>query len=191
VLIEDALFDTGDDCIAIKSGRNADGRRLNVPSERIVVRGCRMRAGHGGVTIGSETSGGVRDVFVERSEMSSPELERGIRIKSNAMRGGFVENVLVRDVEIGQVGNAIDVDLLYEEGADGPFPPAVRGLRIERLSVAQATRALFIRGLPRAPVLDVVIRDSAFRGVRRSDVLQALEELRLRNVTIAPARERP
>ncbi len=72
VLIEDSLFDTGDDCIAIKSGRNADGRRLATPSERIVVRGCRMRAGHGGVTIGSEMSGGVRDVFVERCADEQP-----------------------------------------------------------------------------------------------------------------------
>ncbi|MCJ7755761.1 MAG: glycoside hydrolase family 28 protein, partial [Thermoanaerobaculales bacterium] len=101
VLIENSLFDTGDDCIAIKSGRNADGRRLNAPSERIVVRGCRMRAGHGGVTIGSEISGSARDVFVEQNQMSSPELDRGIRFKTNAVRGGVIENVFVRDVEIG------------------------------------------------------------------------------------------
>ncbi len=101
VLIEDSLFDTGDDCIAIKSGRNADGRRLAAPSERIVIRDCRMRAGHGGVTVGSEISGSVRDVFVEQTEMSSPDLDRGIRFKTNAVRGGVIENVFVRDVEIG------------------------------------------------------------------------------------------
>ena len=105
VLIEDAVFDTGDDCIAIKSGRNADGRRLAAPSERIVVRGCRMRAGHGGVTIGSEVSGErARRVRRSADAMSSPDLERGIRLKTNAVRGGTIENVFVRDVEIGEVG---------------------------------------------------------------------------------------
>ena len=78
-----------------------------------------MRAGHGGVTIGSEVSGSVRDVFVERTVMSSPDLERGIRFKTNAMRGGTIENVFVRDVEIGETGSALDVDMLYEEGAAG------------------------------------------------------------------------
>ncbi len=82
-----------------------------------------MKAGHGGVTIGSEISGGARDVFVEQCEMSSPDLERGLRIKTNAMRGGVVENVFVRDVTIGEVGNAIDIDMLYEEGAAGTLPP--------------------------------------------------------------------
>jgi polygalacturonase len=90
VLIENTYFDTGDDCIAIKSGRNADGRRLAVPSENIVIRNCRMKDGHGGVTIGSEMSGGVRNVFVESCDMDSPELERALRLKTNALRGGFI-----------------------------------------------------------------------------------------------------
>jgi polygalacturonase len=81
VLMEDASFDTGDDCIALKSGRNADGRRLAAPVERVVVRNCRMRAGHGGVTIGSEISGGAREVYAERCVMSSPQLELCVRLK--------------------------------------------------------------------------------------------------------------
>jgi polygalacturonase len=187
VLIEDALFDTGDDCIAIKSGRNADGRRLATPCERVVVRGCRMRAGHGGVTIGSEVSGGVRDVFVERSEMSSPDLERGIRFKTNAMRGGTIENVFVRDVEIGETGSALDIDMLYEEGAAGSFTPVVRNILIERLSVRSAKYAFFIRGLPSSPVRGVVVRDSALRGVTRGSRLEHVEDLVLRNVVLEPA----
>jgi polygalacturonase len=188
VLIEDSLFDTGDDCIAIKSGRNADGRRLAAPSERIVVRGCRMRAGHGGVTIGSEVSGGVRDVFVLKCTMNSPDLERGIRIKTNAMRGGVVENVFVRDVEIGEVGSAVDVDMLYEEGAAGSFIPVVRNLRIDRLAVAKATFAFFIRGLETSPVRDVVVRDSVFRAVGRGSRLEGVSDLVLRNVVLQPAK---
>ncbi len=188
VLVEDATFDTGDDCIAIKSGRNADGRRLAAPSERIVVRGCRMRAGHGGVTIGSEVSGGVRDVFVERATMSSPRLERGIRIKTNAVRGGTVERLCVRDVEIGEVGSAIDVDMLYEEGASGAFTPVVRDVLVERMSVARAAHALFVRGLPASPVRGLVVRDSAFRQVSRGVRVEGLADLSLQDVVIEPAR---
>jgi len=71
ILIEGCIFDTGDDCIAIKSGRNNDGRRVGVPSENLVIRRCVMRDGHGGVTIGSEISGGCRNVFVENCRMDS------------------------------------------------------------------------------------------------------------------------
>ena len=81
VLIENCTFDTGDDCIAIKSGRNADGRRIGVPSENIIIRGCPMKDGHGGVVLGSEMSGGIRNVFVEDCVMGSPNLERAIRLK--------------------------------------------------------------------------------------------------------------
>ncbi len=187
VLIEDSLFDTGDDCIAIKSGRNADGRRLATPSERIVVRGCRMRAGHGGVTIGSEVSGGARDVFVERCLMSSPQLERGIRIKTNAVRGGVVENLFVRDVEIGEVGSAIDIDMLYEEGAAGSFTPVVRNLLVERLTVQRAAHAFFVRGLPNSPVRGLVVRASSFRAVAKGSLLNGVADLLLNDVVIEPA----
>ena len=191
VLIEDALFDTGDDCIAIKSGRNADGRRLAAPSERIVVRGCRMRAGHGGVTIGSEVSGSVRDVFVLRCEMTSPDLERGIRFKTNAVRGGTIENVFVRDVEIGEAGSAIDVDMLYEEGASGAFMPVVQNVLVERMTVRKAAYAFFIRGLPASPVRGLTVRDSAFRGVAKGSRLEHVEDLTLRNVVLVPEGEKP
>ncbi|MGZ8379716.1 MAG: glycoside hydrolase family 28 protein, partial [Gemmatirosa sp.] len=126
VLIEDCYFDTGDDCIAIKSGRNADGRRIGVPSENIVIRNCRMKDGHGGVTIGSEISGGVRNVFAERCQMDSPNLDRALRFKNNAMRGGVLEHVYMRDVTVGTVADAVlSVDLYYEEGQQGPFVPVV------------------------------------------------------------------
>ena len=187
VLIENSTFDTGDDCIAIKSGRNADGRRVNRPSERIVVRNSTMRAGHGGVTIGSEVSGSVRDVFAEKLVMSSPDLERGIRFKTNARRGGVIENVFVRDIEIGEVGSAVDIDLLYEEGAKGDFMPTVRNVRIERMTVRKATYAFFVRGLPGAPVRGLTVQDSSFGGVSKGTLIQGLEDLTLRNVSIEPA----
>lgn len=187
VLIEDSLFDTGDDCIALKSGRNADGRRLATPVERVVVRRCTMKAGHGGVTIGSEISGGARDVFVEKCEMSSPDLERGLRIKTNAMRGGVVENVFVRDVTIGEVGNAIDIDMLYEEGAAGGFPPTVRNVRVERMTVGKAVHALFLRALDGSPLRGLVVADSTFRDVAKGNRVEGTVDLDLRNVTLRPS----
>ena len=120
VLIKDCYFDTGDDCIAIKSGRNADGRRLNVPTENIVVQGCRMKDGHGGITVGSEISGGVRNLFAENCRLDSENLDHALRVKNNAMRGGLLENFYFRNIEVGQVAHAaITIDFNYEEGAKG------------------------------------------------------------------------
>jgi polygalacturonase len=185
VLIEDCLFDTGDDCIAIKSGRNADGRRLAAPSENIVVRGCHMRDGHGGVTIGSEISGGVRDVFAENCEMDSPNLDRALRIKTNAMRGGVIERVHMRDVRVAQVGDAIvHVDFHYEEGARGDFQPTVRSIDVRAVTSAKSDYALYMRGFPDAPIRDVRLTDCAFSGVEKANVLENVEGLVLENVEV-------
>jgi polygalacturonase len=88
VLIENCSFDTGDDCIAIKSGKDADGRRVNVPAENLIIRNCVMKDGHGGVVLGSENSGGIRNVFAENCVMDSPHLERALRLKTNSGRSG-------------------------------------------------------------------------------------------------------
>ena len=131
VLIENCTFDTGDDCIAIKSGRNADGRRIGVPSENIIIRGCTMKDGHGGVVLGSEMSGGIRNVFVEDCEMDSPNLDRAIRLKSNTMRGGYLENLFVRNVKVGQVADAVvRINLNYDKDR-GEQNPTVRNIFIE------------------------------------------------------------
>ena len=100
VLIEKCIFDTGDDCIAIKSGRNNDGRRVGVPSENLIIRNCTMRDGHAGTAIGSEISGSCSNVFVENCEMSSPNLICALRLKSNAMRGGVLQNIFMRNVNV-------------------------------------------------------------------------------------------
>jgi unsaturated rhamnogalacturonyl hydrolase len=189
VLIEDTLFDTGDDCIAIKSGRNADGRRVNVPSENIVVRNCVMKEGHGGVVLGSECSGGIRNVFVEDCRMDSPELERALRFKNNAVRGGVLENVFMKNVTIGRVQEAVlTVDLLYEEGARGEFQPVVRNVEIANVTSSGSPRVLFIRGFAGAIVDDIRIRDSVFRGVTETEIVEHAGRISLTNVTIEPAR---
>src|ERR1041384_2286621 len=131
VLIERCTFDTGDDCIALKSGRNADGRRLHAPIENVVIRDCEMRDGHGGVVIGSEISGGARNIFAERCRMDSPRLDRVLRVKTNAERGGVIERVAMREITVGQVAEAIvAADFYYEEGDTGSFTPVLRDVDV-------------------------------------------------------------
>lgn len=187
VLIEDCTFDTGDDCIALKSGRNADGRRLHVPVEDVVIRRCRMRAGHGGITVGSEISGGARNIYAEHCTLDSPDLERGLRLKTNTLRGGTIENVFVRDIEIGNVKLApIEIDLRYE-GESGPFTPVVRNVRVERMTSAHSRHGLYIHGLASSPVRNIVVRDSTFRGVMEGNIIEGAVGLELTDLTIEAA----
>jgi polygalacturonase len=183
VLIEHCIFDTGDDCIAIKSGRNADGRRLGLPSENVVVRDCEMRDGHGGVTVGSEISGGTRYVFVERCRMDSPRLDRALRLKNNAMRGGTLEHIYMRDVVVGEVADAIlQVDFLYEEGANGAFMPVVRDVELHRITSRKSSYALYLRGLDNGVIDDIRVVDCRFDGVANPDVIEGVTRLVRRNV---------
>jgi polygalacturonase len=190
VLIENCLFDTGDDCIAIKSGRNRDGRRLHVPSQNIVIRGCTMKDGHGGVTLGSECSGDIRNVYAEDCKMDSPNLDRVLRFKTNAVRGGVIENVYMRNVTAGQVAAAaIDVDFNYEEGAKGSFLPVVRNIEVQNLSCRQSRNALSLRGFPNAPITGVTLRHCTFENTARPNVIENVRDLVLEDVTINGVRQ--
>lgn len=185
VLIEECVFDTGDDCIAIKSGRNADGRRLHAPTENVIVRNCQMKDGHGGVTIGSEISGDVRWVFAEKCTMDSPNLDRALRLKTNAMRGGTLEHIYMRDVTVGEVADAVvHVDFNYEEGAKGSFLPVVRDINVERVSSRKSKHALYLRGFANAPIVDVRLTDCQFNQVASANVLEHVRGLVYDRVTI-------
>lgn len=191
VLIEDCVFDTGDDCIAIKSGRDNDGRRVNVPSENIIVRNSTMKDGHGGVVMGSEISGGVRNVFIENCHMDSPNLDRALRFKSNARRGGFVENVFMRNVEVGRVKEAIlTIDFMYETGPKGPYKPVVRNVNIENVKSASSPRVMWIASFPGAVIDDVRFVDCTFNGVETAEMMQnAGGSISFKNVNIVPAKK--
>lgn len=187
ILIEDCVFDTGDDCIAIKSGRNNDGRRLGVPSENIVIRNCKMLDGHGGVVLGSEISGGVRNVFVEKCEMDSPNLDRALRFKNNAVRGGVLENVFMRDVRVGRVGEAVlTIDFRYEEGAKGNFQPIVRNVQIENVTSSASPRAFYIRGIPNGVIENIRVKNSQFNDLTEPEVVEHAGTVTLSNVTLTP-----
>ncbi len=189
VLIEDCVFDTGDDCIAIKSGRDDDGRRVGVASENIVVRNCTMKDGHGGVVIGSEISGDCRNVFVEDCKMDSPNLDRALRFKSNAIRGGVLENVFMRNVEVGRVAEAVlTIDMLYDTGDKGPYKPVVRNVEIENVNSKSSPRVMWVVGFPGVTIDDIRFRNCTFRGVEAAEVLNSAGSFSFENVTIEPAK---
>ncbi|WP_327581554.1 glycoside hydrolase family 28 protein [Nonomuraea sp. NBC_00507] len=185
VLIQRCVFDTGDDCVAIKAGKNADGRRVNAPSLNILVDSCQMRDGNGGVTAGSETTGGVRWVFAWNCTMSSPNLERAIRIKTNPDRGGYVRDFYVRDVTVGQAADSvIEIALDYEGKNSGPYFPDVRDIDVRNLRAQRAPRAFYLIGNPGNPIRNVRVSNSVFTEMAEADIVRDVEGLRLRNVWI-------
>jgi unsaturated rhamnogalacturonyl hydrolase len=187
VLIENCIFDTGDDCVAIKSGRDNDGRRVATPSENIIVRNCTMKDGHGGVVIGSEISGNIRNVFVENCHMDSPNLDRAFRFKSNAKRGGTVENIFVRNVEVGRVAEAVlTIDFMYETGPNGPYRPVLRNLVLDNVKSTSSPRVMWVVSFPGAVIDDVRFVDCVFRGVETAEVLQNAGSVSFKNVNIEP-----
>lgn len=171
VLIENCTFDTGDDCIAIKSGRNQDGRKWNIPSENIIVRGCLMKNGHGGVVIGSEISGGYRNLFVEDCRMDSPDQDRVIRIKTSTCRGGLIENVFVRNVTVGQCREAVlRINLQYEnrEKCNRGYTPTVRNVHLKNVTCEKSKLGVLIIGLDDDEhVYNVSVEDCRFNNVAK------------------------
>lgn len=186
VLIEKCTFDTGDDCIAIKSGRNADGRRLGVPSENIIVRGCQMKDGHGGIVLGSEMSGGIRNVFVEDCEMGSPNLERAVRLKSNSARGGYLENLFVRNLKVAQVKESVvRINLQYDKDRGNHYP-VVRNIELQNITCEKSKRPFYLVGLPNSKISNVLVENCTFQNAVQPSVFEHLEDLRLRNFHLLP-----
>jgi hypothetical protein len=140
---------------------------------------------HGGVVIGSEISGGARYIFAERCRMDSPQLDRALRIKSNSVRGGTIEHVYMRDVTIGQVAEAVvTINLFYEEGDAGKFPPVVRDIEVRNVTSRKSQYGLLLRGYAHAPVSDVRLVDCTFDGVEKGDLLEAVRDIVLTNVRV-------
>lgn len=186
VLIEGCYFDTGDDCIAIKSGRNNDGRRLATPTENIIIRNCTMKDGHGGITVGSEISGDVRNLFAHDCKLDSADLWTALRVKNNASRGGKLENFYFRNITVGQVSRAVvEIDFNYEEGAKGGHTPVVRNYVVEDLTCTTGNRAVDLQGLENAPIYDVKLKNCSFGTVKNPSVVKNVRGLNLDNVKIA------
>jgi polygalacturonase len=189
VLIEDCLFDTGDDCIAIKSGRNADGRRIGVPAENIIIRNCVMKDGHGGVVIGSEISGGCRNVFVENCRMDSPNLDRAIRVKTNSIRGGLIDGIYVRNIEIGEVAEAVlKVNFHYEEGDGYGFTPILRNVLLENVVCRKTRYPVYLVGYEHSPLINITLRNCVISGAEQPSVIENVQQLHFENVIFPSSR---
>ena len=176
VLIEDCYFNTGDDCIAIKSGRNRDGRLRNMPSQNIIIRRCTMKNGHGGVVIGSEISGGCKNVFAHDCVMDSPQLERVLRIKTNSCRGGVIEDIFVKDIQVGQCGESvlkINLDYEHNEVCCRGYYPTVKKVLMENVTCEHSKYGVQVIGLEEGTyVEDITVRYCHFNGVEQGNIIK-------------------
>lgn len=188
MLFEDCIFDTGDDCIAIKSGRDADGRYWNTPSSNIIVRNCVMKDGHAGVAIGSEISGGFKNLWVENCEMNSPHLNRIIRIKSNPQRGGTVSNVNARNITVGECDLAIlGIELVYGRTYTGPYPLDFRDITIENVTSQKSRYVVHVDGRSEdIGVHNITFRNCEINGVTEPELshISGAENVVFENVTV-------
>ncbi|WP_121331376.1 MULTISPECIES: glycoside hydrolase family 28 protein [unclassified Flavobacterium] len=169
VIIRNCTFNTGDDCIAIKSGRDADGRRVGIPSKNIIVQNCKMIDGHGGVVMGSEISAGVNNVFVENCVMDSPNLERAIRIKTNSKRGGTTEDIYVRNIEVGTVKECVlRATMFYDVygSQSGNFIPTIKNISLENIRVKNGGKfGILADGYAESPVENITFKDVVIEKV--------------------------
>lgn len=152
VLIRHCRFSVSHDCITLKSGRGSEGRSINVPTENVLIQHCSMANGHGAMVIGSETSGGIRNIFIENCSMSSPNLERALRIKTNSNRGGLIENIYLRHIRVGQVLEApVAISMSYEE--EGAHLPTIRNIEIKDMQVEDGGKTgILLEGDERSPM---------------------------------------
>lgn len=157
VHISNCHISVGDDCITLKSGRDLQGRKLNAPNENITITNCTMLAGHGGVVIGSEMSGGVKKVVISNCVFDGTD--RGIRIKSTRGRGGVVEDIQVDNIVMLNIKEeAIIMDLMYSKMPAEPLSertPIFRNINISNMTGTNVNIPIKIRGLDESPITDI------------------------------------
>ena len=184
VLIKNCYFDTGDDCIAIKSGRDEDGRRINKPAENHIIEDCEMKDGHGGVVIGSEISGGAKNIYAINCKMNSPNLDRILRLKTSSSRGGIIQNVFMKDVQVGTYRDgAVHINMFYEK--PGNFMPTIRNVWVENMDVEKGGAfGIFVNAYKESPVENLKIVNCNIRGVKKALQVDHVKNFQLQNVTI-------
>ncbi|MEQ7154847.1 glycoside hydrolase family 28 protein [Brevundimonas aurifodinae] len=184
VLIESCRFDVSDDCVAVKSGRDQDGWRVARPSSRIVVRDCEMNTDIAAAfAIGSEMSGGAHDIWVERLRV--PSAEHAIYVKANLDRGGLIERIRIRDIDVVQTETLIHFTTAYHSWRGGNFPPTYRDFLVENVRCERAEQALHIVGVETAPVQDVRLSDIVVGTVSAPDAIAHVRNLQLDRVSVA------
>ncbi|WP_340156070.1 glycoside hydrolase family 28 protein [uncultured Winogradskyella sp.] len=183
VIIKNCTFNTGDDCIAIKAGRDAEGRRVAIKTENIVVQNCKMIDGHGGVVIGSEMSAGVSNVYVDNCTMDSPNLDRAIRLKTNSRRGGIIDGVYVRNLEVGQVKEAVlKLNMFYATYTNqtGEFIPEIKNIWLENVTVKNGGEfGILAKGYKESPIKNVTLRNVNIEKVESAFSLENVSNLKL------------
>lgn len=200
VIVHNCRFDVGDDAICIKSGKDEYGRKRGRPTEDVIITDCTVYHGHGGFTVGSEMSGGVRNILVERCTFLGTDV--GLRFKTTRGRGGVVEKIWVRDVQMKDIPtDAIGFNMYYggeapteagdKAGASRPSMPVNEGtpqfrdIVLSRILCRGADRAVMLEGLPEMPIRGIVLDDvriSARTGLATVDA----DAITLRRVEITP-----
>jgi polygalacturonase len=190
VVITGCRFDTNDDCVAIKSGRDEDGHRIGVPSQNILVQDCSFSGRWGGIAIGSEMSGGVRNVFGQRCVINAPDfpgrfpVKYPLYVKTNKLRGGFIDGVhLRRFTGTGVERECVFVNMKYNNQV-GQRPVLVRDITVEHMTVQRARAALDLVGLETDHLIGVHLRDCEFTEIANPNTIEFVDDLTLRNVTI-------
>lgn len=200
VLIENSVFDVGDDAICIKSGRDAEGRKRGMPAENVIIRGCTVYAAHGGFVIGSEMSGGAKNIYVSNCTFIGTDI--GLRFKTTRGRGGVVENIFIKDIYMKDIpGEAILFDMYY--AAKDPIPltgekrelpkveflpvdettPVFKNFNIRNVYCNGAEKAIFIRGIPEMHVKDIVLENMVLQAKKGLDIQEA-SNISFKNIKI-------
>ena len=208
VIITDCTFDVGDDAICMKSGKNEDGRRRGIPAENICVNNCTVYHGHGGFVVGSEMSGGVKNISVDGCTFIGTDV--GLRFKSTRGRGGVVENIFVKNIFMTDIPNeALVFDLFYGGKGAGEetdeeiaarmaaavpvadeTTPAFRDITIENVTCKGAKRAIYFNGLPEQKIQNVTLRN-IFMTADEGALFNQTDELVVSGLHITPAKGEP
>jgi polygalacturonase len=188
VVVQNVTYDTGDDCMAIKSGRDADGRRVNVPCQNVVVQNCNFANGHGGITIGSEMTGGVKNVYARDLTMNSANLQAGHRIKTNTLRGGYVENTNVYRVTAGTIGGPLLLIQGNYDAQTGDFPPDVTDITLADWTVDTCEGLWSIVGASASdPIGTATLQNITVTTSTAANSAQYITNLVVKNVTVGGA----
>lgn len=182
VLIEDVHFNNSDDNVAIKAGRDNDGWASKVKSENIVVRNCHFKGLHA-LVIGSEMSAGVQNVYVENCDFAG-DLKRGVYLKSNPDRGGFIRNIFVKNVRFGKTEDCIYVTSFYHNEGEG-HATEIRDIYLENIECEQATgTGIVIQGFPEMKVRDMHLTDIRIDSAKNAVSMQDAENIIMSDVVI-------
>lgn len=207
VLVEDSVFDVGDDGICIKSGRDEQGRKRAMPTQNVVIRNCVVYHAHGGFVIGSEMSGGAKNIYVSDCTFIGTDI--GLRFKTTRGRGGVVENIFIKNINMKDIaGEALLFDMYY--AAIDPVPaagekreapkvqllpvtaetPVFRNFYISNVVADGAAKAIFIRGLPEMNINNIFLENMTLQADKGIEIEEA-KEIHLKNVKVISQKTKP